>query len=85
MNFISMIKHEEVAMELKYCERCGGLWLRPQGEGGVYCPGCYPRMTALPRPTMRSGPGPRLPQGGDLESQSQIDLLLGMAKAEVRV
>ena len=31
---------EFVAMELKYCERCGGLWLRQQGEDGVYCAPC---------------------------------------------
>jgi Zn-finger nucleic acid-binding protein len=23
-----------LAMELKYCERCGGLWLRPKKECG---------------------------------------------------
>jgi DNA-directed RNA polymerase subunit RPC12/RpoP len=84
MNFISMIKQEEVAMELKYCERCGGLWLRPQGGDGVYCPGCYLRMAALPRPTMRPRPGPRLPRGEGLQSQARIDVLLGVAEAGVQ-
>jgi hypothetical protein len=29
-----------VRMELKYCERCGGLWLRLKGSDLVYCPAC---------------------------------------------
>jgi len=29
----------EVRVELKYCEHCGGLWVR-EGGGGVYCPKC---------------------------------------------
>ena len=36
-------------LELKYCERCGGLWLRNQGEEEVYCPGCVPKMAEFPR------------------------------------
>ena len=39
-----------VAMELKYCERCGGLWLRPRKECGIYCPECAPEMAQLPKP-----------------------------------
>jgi hypothetical protein len=35
-------------LELKYCELCGGLWLRPAGDFAVYCPGCLPKMAALP-------------------------------------
>lgn len=31
---------EVVRMELKYCERCGGLWLRARGDAGVYCKVC---------------------------------------------
>jgi len=37
-------------VELKYCERCGGLWLRPAGSGEVYCAGCGPEMAELPLP-----------------------------------
>ena len=37
-------------LELKYCELCGGLWLRPAGDSAVYCPGCLPKMAALPAP-----------------------------------
>jgi hypothetical protein len=35
-------------MELKYCERCGGLWLRPAGSGLSYCPGCAKEMAQFP-------------------------------------
>jgi hypothetical protein len=38
----------EVQLELKYCERCGGLWLRPAGGGEVYCGGCARKMAQLP-------------------------------------
>jgi Zn-finger nucleic acid-binding protein len=31
---------EIVHLELKYCERCGGLWLRRRGEAHVYCNAC---------------------------------------------
>jgi hypothetical protein len=34
-------------VELKYCERCGGLWLRPTGEEEVYCPECAPKMAEV--------------------------------------
>jgi hypothetical protein len=33
-----------VEMELKYCERCGGLWLRQNGEHSVYCGPCIPKV-----------------------------------------
>ncbi|MBZ5599548.1 MAG: zf-TFIIB domain-containing protein [Acidobacteriia bacterium] len=35
---------EVIELELKYCERCGGLWLRRWGEEEVYCPPCVPKM-----------------------------------------
>lgn len=40
-----------MSLELKYCERCGGLWLRPTGSGQVYCIGCARQMAELPPPT----------------------------------
>jgi hypothetical protein len=53
----------ELQFELKYCERCGGLWLRPVGGGQVYCAGCAGQMAELPpalhevgRATMPKGP-----------------------------
>ena len=43
-------------VELKYCERCGGLWFREKGTVGVYCGSCDPKMAEValgegPRPT----------------------------------
>ena len=50
MNFISEIEGQEMHVELKYCERCGGLWLRPQGTDGVYCTSCRVRLAGMPHP-----------------------------------
>ena len=47
-----------IELGLKYCERCGGLWLRPRGSAGVYCRQCHCIMANLPRPRLRRG-GPR--------------------------
>jgi Zn-finger nucleic acid-binding protein len=40
-------------LELKYCERCGGLWLRAKGDEEVYCPECVPKMEEFPQPRRR--------------------------------
>ncbi len=39
-----------VPMELKYCERCGGLWFRERAGTEIYCPGCVPLMADMPTP-----------------------------------
>lgn len=39
---------EAIEVELKYCERCGGLWLRPRGATEVYCRDCTPKMAEFP-------------------------------------
>ena len=36
---------EIVRLELKYCERCGGLWMRTWGTEEVYCPACAVQMS----------------------------------------
>jgi hypothetical protein len=41
---------KEVRVELKYCERCGGLWLRECGTGEVYCGTCRTQIADLPIP-----------------------------------
>lgn len=41
-------------MELKYCEHCGGLWVR-EGGAGVYCEKCQPKVTDLPAPKTKPG------------------------------
>ena len=44
----------EAGMELKYCEHCGGLWVRPAGAG-VYCKRCVDKVDELPTPKKRPG------------------------------
>jgi hypothetical protein len=43
-------RSKEVRVELKYCERCGGLWLRECGTGEVYCGKCRAQVADLPIP-----------------------------------
>jgi hypothetical protein len=63
-----MENFEDRAMkfELKYCERCGGLWLRPKGSDLIFCFGCARAMAGLAplwprgpqvRSTRRAGDG----------------------------
>jgi len=47
---------EIIRLELKYCERCGGLWMRTQGTGEVYCPACAVEMLNLPSGRRRRKP-----------------------------
>ena len=42
-----------VYFQLKYCERCGSLWMRPDGTATPYCPRCERIMAALPLRTPR--------------------------------
>jgi hypothetical protein len=63
----------EVRVELKYCERCGALWLRECG-GGVYCDNCAPKVAELPPPRLQRT-FPELP--GSTRSfldESEIDI-----------
>jgi len=52
----------EVQFELKYCERCGGLWLRPVGGRQIYCVACGREMAQLP-PASRDPETAKLPRG----------------------
>ena len=45
---------KHVRVELKYCEHCGGLWVR-EGGAGVYCERCQPKVADLPRPKKKPG------------------------------
>lgn len=60
----------EVRVELKYCEGCGGLGIRECGGGQVYCDHCTARMeelaisgTNLPQVQDRPSRSPSLPVG----------------------
>ncbi len=50
-----------VRMELKYCEHCGGLWVREPGAGVVYCAKCTPKVADLPSPKKKPARVPKLP------------------------
>ncbi len=42
-----------IHFELKYCERCGGLWLRPREAAAVYCHACARQMADIARRRLR--------------------------------
>jgi len=79
MNFNSMNRHEQISLELKYCERCGGLWVRQKGVSGVYCSSCRARLAALMRAHHEDG----VPERKGPNSV-RIDCLRGVAEMEVR-
>ena len=79
MNFISMSRSEEPVLELKYCERCGGLWIRRQGQSVVYCGLCRAQVAALLSSRSPRKRGARLPQ-----NPRRIERLLGIAAQGVR-
>jgi hypothetical protein len=51
-------------MELKYCEHCGGLWMRECGAGVVYCENCQPKVADLPLPKKKPSRVPKIPVRG---------------------
>jgi hypothetical protein len=59
MNFTEETEATEIQLDLKYCERCGGLWLRPKQTKGVYCAGCSAYLLAMPH---RGEAPPRKPR-----------------------
>ena len=92
MDFIGRTEGSEIQMELKYCERCGGLWLRPAGTDGVYCAGCRVCLEAMPKQleTLPRKPRRRLAQlqsaevhGGATSDMCGIDYLEGVSELEV--
>jgi hypothetical protein len=63
---------EVILLELKYCERCGALWLRPLGVHEIYCPPCDLEMLDLPSPRIVTS-RPRLPGNHKVESKAHPD------------
>ena len=97
MNFISDgVSGEQI--ELKYCERCGGLFLRMVGARIVQCAKCAARLTEQTRLTtrmnvrsqernrrpVRLSRGPRN-YGREMQGMTMIDCLQGTAAGEARV
>jgi len=60
---------EIVQLELKYCESCGGLWLRPKGSQQVECAACAARWKFSCRRTGKAS-RMRLPRFRNLELES---------------
>jgi hypothetical protein len=101
MRFPSRMEGSDIQVELKYCERCGGLWLRPQGSAGVYCSGCRACLSELSDRMNSPNHGGRSPRevpsrtapspGGKAqrerpdESSAGIEFLQGVAALEVRL
>jgi Zn-finger nucleic acid-binding protein len=83
MHFMNTLETGEVPMELKYCERCGGLWLRRQGEDVVYCRGCQEHMAAYRRGE-RPIPERRRSRKRAQHGQDPIEVPAGVAGIEVR-
>lgn len=90
MNFISWTEGPITEVELKYCERCGGLWLRLRGNSEVYCASCRAHNAQWPRLSERpaeSASKPRLPRPkpDDIHGQTRITSLQGAVEPEVRL
>jgi len=91
MNFIGRMEDHEIQVELKYCERCGGLWLRPYGAVVVYCASCCACLKARPKPGevppsktrrhKRRGRGTAFKRN-DLHGSARITYLQGVAVTE---
>jgi hypothetical protein len=94
MNFTGTLNGAERNVELKYCERCGGLFLRTPGAGIVYCGGCAFRMGQDPESAeVISSEPKRRRRGARLKNASaddyapqaseEIEYLQGVATTEV--
>ncbi len=96
MEFAGSLEAEETQVELKYCERCGGLWLRALGTNGIYCASCGVWLAAARSPArqpLRSRKPWRRKERGPQRSKdvvaergqnpNQIDNLQGVAAMEV--
>jgi hypothetical protein len=96
MNFISETRVAGEQVELKYCERCGGLFLRTPGASLVTCPGCRSSLAAEPdiAELSRSGQRRRIravrlakgPKHGtrDLRGMVGVEYLQAVATLEVQ-
>ncbi|OLC97646.1 MAG: hypothetical protein AUH86_07130 [Acidobacteria bacterium 13_1_40CM_4_58_4] len=71
---------EIVQLELKYCERCGSLWLRPLGAPDVYCAACAVEILDLPAPPKKPSK-PRLPVNHKVEVKPQLTELAAICGA----
>jgi len=61
---------EVIQLELKYCERCGALWLRLKGGQAIYCAPCDLEVLDLPSPRKVTS-RPRLPGNHKIEGKAK--------------
>jgi hypothetical protein len=61
---------EVIQLELKYCERCGALWLRISGAQEIYCAPCDLEVLDLPAPR-KIATKPRLPGNHKIEAEAR--------------
>jgi len=90
MNFIGSMEGSEVRLELKYCERCGSLFLRRLAEDRAYCTGCtvhlaqqmdsgeIPSKALLRKFRGRRRTRKAAPDGGELGNTGHIGRLQGV-------
>jgi len=64
---------EVVLLELKYCERCGGLWLRQRDVSGVECAAC--RLGSAGSPLLRGRADKRQKDGRRIDFVSLLDAM----------
>lgn len=64
---------EIIKYELKYCERCGTLKLRPVSSETTYCRGCERLLTRFTFPR-----GARAAHSSELRSPPELEKLAGM-------
>ena len=95
MNFIESAKGSEVRFELKYCERCGGLFLRRPAETRVYCAGCtvhlaqqmnteeLPGKESLRKSRARRKTRKTGTNSGELQNANHVKCLQGVAEMGV--
>jgi hypothetical protein len=78
---MELMEIEIVELELKYCERCGTLWLRPTGSSQVYCGSCAPKMAenVLPEECPRRV---RLPIGDGESFEAALEELAAICGVE---
>ena len=65
---------EIIELELKYCERCGGLWLRTCGSERVYCGPCADKVHD---PMQRKKRGGVASKSTDAIAPEELALLCG--------
>ena len=72
-----MSRSEKVMrVELKYCEGCGGLQVRPVGSGITFCPSCEATLgeeCTFQVPPLKHSRRPRLPNAKSIDLEACAD------------